>query len=229
MIESIKKTVKHIVDLLLPQQENIDRLLKISSSKMRNLLPKAEAINDPLSFPIFNYRNKDVRTLLWALKYKNNTEVRSRLAQFVYEEILEIAEEQMMYEGKNKIALISIPMNKSGERQRGFNQTEELCQEMKKISQKNNVDKFEVWNILKKSRETKHQADLKRSERLENMRASMQVNWRAKRVPNSDAGGKNFLPIIIDDVYTTGATIREARRALAEAGFEDVLAITIAH
>jgi len=225
MIESIKKGLKQVINFLLPQNENIERLLNVSQGNLRRLLPKAEVINDSLSFPIFSYRNKDVRTLLWALKYKNNTEVLSRLAQFVYEEILEVAEEKMMYEGKNKIALIPIPMNKSGERHKGFNQTEVLCQEIRKISQNN----FEVWNILEKTRETKHQAELKRSERLENMRASMQVNINAKRVLNSKARGKNYLLIIIDDVYTTGATIKEARRALSEIGMEDVLAITIAH
>ncbi len=35
--------------------------------------------------------------------------------------------------------------------------------------------------------------------------------------------------VLVDDVTTTGATLRDARRALFEAGAKEVYAVTIAH
>ena len=72
-----------------------------------------------------------------------------------------------------------------------------------------------------KNRETKRQTTLKRSERLSNVKNSFGV-LDAKNI-----SGKNI--IIIDDVVTTGATLREAKKVLIHAGARKVLCVAIAH
>ena len=224
ILKIIASTINWVIDLIVPNEEKLARLLLLSDSELRRLLPKAVDIEDPLSFPIFNYRNKDVKTLIWALKYKAHPQILDRLASILYEEIIAVAEEHMEFEGKTNITLVPIPMSNQRLREKGFNQTEILCEKINKIS----VGVISVLNILEKTKNTTHQTSLHRRERLQNMRGSIQLRQGyAGQVP------PDSLLIIIDDVYTTGATITEARRALStKHGSPDLsrtLAITLAH
>jgi len=215
-MDFLRKIIREISNLIIPEEERLYALLTLDPDKLRRILPKAEPIQDSTTFPVFNYRNKDVKTLVWALKYKGNREILKLVAGFVYEEIIEIAQEKMLFEGKVEIILIPIPIGNEARKKRGFNQTEELCEVISKIS----GGEIKVANILEKSRETLHQTSLRRSERLNNMKNSIRLKEGKMQK------WKDSLIIIIDDVYTTGATVREARRAL---GMRDALAITIAH
>ena len=115
---------------------------------------------------------------------------------------------------KNPV-LVPIPSDNSSKRKRGFNQAEHLAQ---KLAQTLGLE----INIssLKKVKNTKRQAILKRKERIENVRDSFAV------IDNKLIGRA---VILIDDVYTTGATISEARRALREGGVKKIKAFTLAH
>lgn len=75
--------------------------------------------------------------------------------------------------------------------------------------------------ILKKVRYTPAQVVTKnKRERLKNVAYSMQATEPLQ---------KDTLYIIVDDVYTTGATIIEAKRALKENGANEICAVTLAH
>jgi competence protein ComFC len=85
----------------------------------------------------------------------------------------------------------------------------------------NKVLNFPVINILKRSHEALAQAQIKsKKSRLKNVR---NVFLTAKQVDI-----KNKTIILIDDVITTGATLKEACRVLKKAGVNKVYALTLA-
>ncbi len=93
-----------------------------------------------------------------------------------------------------------IPLTKTSLRKRGFNQTEDLA---KDISCKLRIS---LYRGLKKKRETKEQVFLSEKERLKNIKDAFSIS---SDIPDSI---NNLL--IVDDVYTTGATVKEATRTL---------------
>lgn len=164
---------------------------------------------------LFDYRNKVVKLIIKSIKYKNNWGLRKRIAGYLCDEAAEIFSEIALFEGAPPI-LAPMPMSKREKRKRGFNQCEELAKEMKKLAGSLEIS----FDILKKVRETGKQADLGKEERAKNVEGSMTA-------PRQMARGR--VVVILDDVYTTGATFSEARRALSAAGAKRVLGLFIAH
>lgn len=109
--------------------------------------------------------------------------------------------------------LVPIPQTKTRDNERGYNQSKIFAQV---LSQKSGT---EISEMLKKSRETRHQVGLTLGLRKVNVANSM-----ACLIPPKT----HATYIVVDDVYTTGATCAEACRALKEAGAESVWALVIA-
>lgn len=111
--------------------------------------------------------------------------------------------------------LLPIPLHKKRFAERGFNQSELIGN---KISQ---VLKIQIDSkLLVRVKNTKSQMTLNRKERIQNMRDSF-VCLDFKQVKN-----KNI--ILVDDVLTTGATLKEASLALKSAGCRSVSAFVLA-
>lgn len=111
--------------------------------------------------------------------------------------------------------LIPVPLHKSRLRQRGFNQTVILGNILKK--------KYHLplrANILQRTTHTPPQVTLPVKERKANMRNVFKVNE-----PGS-VEGKTIL--LLDDVYTTGATMNECARILKKSGASRVDGFVIA-
>jgi ComF family protein len=96
---------------------------------------------------------------------------------------------------------------------RGFNQSEEIA---KIISEATGIKL--LANCVIKVKDNKPQMELKREERLKNVLDIYKVN--------KDVSGLNI--ILIDDVYTTGATMEECAKILKKAEANTVWGITIA-
>jgi len=111
--------------------------------------------------------------------------------------------------------IVPVPLHPVRFRERGFNQSNILCAP---IAKRYGIPARPA--CLVKVRHTKPQSILDRAERLRNVRRAFSVADKAS------IKGKNIL--LVDDVYTTGATIHEAARALKKAGASCVSAITLA-
>jgi competence protein ComFC len=109
--------------------------------------------------------------------------------------------------------LIPIPLHKTRLRERGFNQAEILARQ------------FHVpirTDILVRKKPTKPQTEMKkRKERLQNMQSVFSINSSIRL---------SYYPAVLlfDDVFTTGATMRDAAGALKRHGVQSVWAVTMA-
>jgi competence protein ComFC len=112
-------------------------------------------------------------------------------------------------------ALIPVPLHPGRKKERGFNQSGLLAKE---ISRHKNIPVLD--RIIKKTRRGPPQTSLSAVNRIRNAKGAYVVD-SAERIE-----GK--IVLLIDDVYTTGATLKECSRVLLKAGAVEVRALTIA-
>jgi ComF family protein len=115
--------------------------------------------------------------------------------------------------GEKWDALVPVPLYHRRLRTRGFNQARELARGL------GHARGIPVRDCLRRNRETPPQAWLERGARWENMQGAFAVKGRF------DVAGQNLL--LIDDVFTTGATTNACARALASAGAGRLAVLTV--
>ena len=111
-------------------------------------------------------------------------------------------------------ALVPVPMTARAKRRRGFDQTLLLAE---RLSERSGIP---VLCAAEKVRDTPAQKTLSRRERAHNLKGCFRVCDR------KGVKGKRIL--IVDDTYTTGATVDELAAVLLRAGAEEVNAVTAA-
>jgi ComF family protein len=117
------------------------------------------------------------------------------------------------------ISVIPVPLHRTKLRQRGFNQAELIARAAVKISPSRQRLHL-CAGILERTRDTASQIGLTSHQRRQNLRGAF-------RVAQVDAiKGREVL--VVDDVFTTGATVSECARVLRRAGATKVWAATVA-
>jgi ComF family protein len=111
--------------------------------------------------------------------------------------------------------MVPVPLHIRRLRERGFNQALLL---VKELSKRTGIPYEE--RALKKIKDTPVQITLKKRERRKNLTGAFQVK------DQEAIQGKTV--VLVDDVYTTGATVNECSRALLKAGAERVAVLTVA-
>ncbi len=109
-------------------------------------------------------------------------------------------------------ALVPVPLYRTRERRRGFNQADALCRELSRETG------LPVLKAVARERNTRTQTRLSREGRAENVRGAFRVC--------APVTGLSLL--LIDDVLTTGATALACAEALKEAGARRVFLLTAA-
>lgn len=112
------------------------------------------------------------------------------------------------------IILVPVPLHSSRKRWRGFNQSEILGRDLAKRF------KHPYADLLLRNRYTKPQVELKKDERAKNVRGAFSLR-QAQGIK-----GRDF--ILVDDVFTTGATMSECAKVLKRAGAKSVWAMAVA-
>ncbi|MBQ7467210.1 MAG: ComF family protein [Clostridia bacterium] len=108
-----------------------------------------------------------------------------------------------------------VPMPLSRQKERGFNQAEEICKEFSRLTEIPMIDALE-----KKETATK-QAKLNFDERQLNIIDTFKIKDK------NLVKGKHVL--LIDDVITTGATVSECAKVMMKAGAKQVDVLSVAH
>ena len=104
--------------------------------------------------------------------------------------------------------IVPVPLHRSRERTRGFNQAELIAGRLgRPVSPR----------LLRRRKNTASQTGLTRNERRRNLAGAFEVR-----------GEVSGTVIVIDDVYTTGSTMNEIARTLKRAGAERVEVLTVA-
>ncbi len=111
--------------------------------------------------------------------------------------------------------IIPVPLHIKRLRKRGFNQSLVLA---RAVEHKRQIPVN--FSVLKRHKFTLTQTGSNRNERKENIKGAFEVTDKKK------IDGKNI--ILIDDVYTTGATINECAKTLIKAGAQKVAVLTLA-
>ncbi len=117
-----------------------------------------------------------------------------------------------------RVLLVPVPSSPAAVRRRGYDHVGELSRVVALTLRGRGV-RVRVRHGLVRVRRVRDQAGLGRDERLGNQSGSMR--WRGAP-PNAPV-------VIIDDIVTTGATLREACRAVAAAGGRPLLVVALAH
>ena len=182
-------------------------------------LPKAPEVSGlPWIHPLFHYKDNRVRAIVWELKYKENLKPLELIGQILYEEIIALISDVVLFQSDAKFLLVPIPISLERRIERGYNQSEHLAKAILPYDSERLLLYAPQW--LEKPKDTAPQSHTaSRVERLTNLSGCFSAE--------SQAAG--YYVILIDDVTTTGATLSEARATLLSAGARDVFAFTIAH
>ncbi|MBU0700404.1 ComF family protein [bacterium] len=160
-----------------------------------------------------------LKKAIWLFKYEGKTGLQDTLGHLMADRIShlgwadKVESSSLSREGIDII--IPVPLHKTRLKARGYNQSDILAVFMGKklgipVSRNN----------LKRIKATVTQASLKRSQRIKNIHNAFCIKQPDK------FSGKRIL--LIDDVFTTGATSNECSRILKQAGSSDIFVLTLA-
>lgn len=157
-----------------------------------------------------------LRSLLHLLKYNGLEPLAQPLGQRLAEPILDIPGLP------GNLIVVPVPLYRGKRRERGFNQAERLARAaIADLRRRRSTLHLQLEaGLLERRRATESQAGLSPHQRRANVRGAFFVP-RPEQVSGRDI-------LLIDDIYTTGATARACSTALKRAGAAHVWVATVA-
>ncbi|OLD94015.1 MAG: hypothetical protein AUG79_10165 [Gemmatimonadetes bacterium 13_1_20CM_4_69_16] len=159
----------------------------------------------------------DTKTLAHLLKYDSLARIADDLAS---------AMEHIALPECDRGWLVPVPLGAKRLRERGYNQSERLARALARRWRR------PVACLLERVRDTATQTALTPEARLANVAGAFRLRIAdcglriEDRAVQSAIRNPQSAIILVDDVFTTGATLAEAARALERAGAPTVLAVT---
>ena len=142
------------------------------------------------------------KEIIHSLKYQGYTRVVEKLATPL---MLSVLDNQGRFD-----AVVPVPLHRSRLRRRGFNQAELLARSLA------NEIKSPVSDTIQVVRKTRDQVELSAAERRENVSGAFRAGGRVRGTI-----------LLIDDVFTTGATMSSCAETLLRAGAQEVHGLSL--
>jgi len=121
--------------------------------------------------------------------------------------------------------LVPVPLHPRRQRKRGYNQAELLAQALSQLTAKaepNNATRPQVTPLLRRVKNTDSQTRHDKQTRLKNLKNAFALKARAEVSPDTRY-------IVIDDVFTTGATLNSCAKVLRRAGARHIDVVAFGH
>lgn len=151
------------------------------------------------------YEGPLMRALLH-LKYRPNQNLAQVFAGWL--------RELLRHEQWHPTMIAPVPLAASRQRQRGYNQVDLITSALSRMTELPNAP-----GALRRIRETPSQVGLNPAERRLNVAGAFEA---------CSLGDHNHTVLLVDDLFTTGATLAACASALLEEGAQQVLGVTIA-
>jgi ComF family protein len=157
-----------------------------------------------------------LRALLHLFKYEGLEPIALRLGELIAERLAAVAGLP------HRMLVVPVPLFRKRRRERGFNQAELLARAANSAMRRlrSSWEGEFAAGVLARQRATESQAGLSQHERRRNLRGAFFVP------APSQVRGRDVL--LIDDIYTTGATARACSQVLKRAGANTVWVATVA-
>lgn len=140
---------------------------------------------------------------VWRLKYGS--------ARYLARALSEYMLDTLIYSDWDVDCFTFVPMDEKRLKKRGYNQSELLAAELSEFTSK------PCLPLLQKIRPTPNQAKLDKEERMKNLEGAFRT---VVKIPNH--------VVLVDDVFTTGATANECAKTLKKGGASVVYVLTFA-
>ncbi len=111
---------------------------------------------------------------------------------------------------------LPIPVSRKKFQSRGFNQAEIISKQISKSFGLKHMN-----NVLIRNLDTQHQHEKSRTQRYENLKNAFSINNKYTSLVKD----RNF--ILVDDIWTSGATFKEASKVLKSAGALNVYCLAL--
>lgn len=244
---SLLKTIRTtFIEALFPIPEAERLVLAMGAESAWKNLPRAARSPVPEACSVFSYKDERIWRLIWSIKYKRSAAGTAIAGYALYQVLRSYATIVP------RTIVIPMPITGRRRRERGFNQCELLVDEIERLSSDWNTENGDsaggkskigdrliiVRDLLVRKIHTSRQTLKDRAGRLESAQDIFAVNEGvAQKINNYDLRFKIDDPqsmngqiiIVIDDVITTGGTIKDAVSTLRQAGFERTWGLSVAH
>jgi competence protein ComFC len=141
-------------------------------------------------------------------------------AHHLVNELVEKASKKISLDLPEGICLTYVPMFKKEEKARGFNLASLIAFQLVNVFNLDKRKSVKIMPLLEKIKDNRKQIGLKLEERIKNVKGVFRFSPKIKDIPEK--------VLLVDDIYTTGATMKECIKVLKKSGVKDVWGFTLA-